>query len=820
MVHVSGKWKRIRSLVPRKRAARIEKGDSGRRDRPHTEVENDISSLISQGGDHMNKSVNEKPMLLTDDFIAKYPDFPEHMNELGKFVYYRTYSRWLESEKRRETWKETVRRSVEYNVGLAIKHCEKEKIPYEFEAYREEAEKLFDNIFNLRQFLSGRTHWVGGADTGVADKYPLSNFNCSFISINKWDDLGDVFYLLLIGAGVGVKCTKKAAANLAPIRTNTKLIHSEYNPVAPDERLENSEFIDYGNGYAKLLVGDSKEAWCDALALYLRALTDESYEHIHTVKISYNSVRPAGERLKTFGGTASGPEPLREMFEGIDLVLKNKIDPHLDPIETDEKGYGRVRPIHILDMVNLIGNGVVAGGVRRTAEIFLFDANDYESMFAKYGINGVWDEARHKRIIEKMERLDIPVPQWMREINIGDANARPLHHRRMSNNSIAFTRKPSREFLNLVFEIMRAEGEPGFVNLEELARRRLAALGIKNPSRKVLDDMIERVGMNPCAEIILESYQVCNLTTVNVAAFVTDDGNFNYDELFEAQKLSARAALRMTLPNLELPNWNKTHHRDRLTGCSLTGWQDALDRHTGGANSIGEGGEILLGILRKRARDAADEYAKELRVPAPLLATAVKPEGTLSQVAGGVSSGLHYSHAPYYIRRVRISAHDPIAKAVRAMGWRVYPEIGTPGETEEERMKNARTLVLEFPIASGATRTKDDISVEEQFDVYFRFQREYTEHNASNTIHVRPHEWAIAEEIVWNKWDGLAAVSFLPHDGGSYQLAPYETISREQYEEMKAKMPTFDPAILRMFENGEDFDLGTDGCDSGACPIR
>ncbi|MBA4542051.1 hypothetical protein H1164_03930 [Thermoactinomyces daqus] len=366
---------------------------------------------------------------------------------------------------------------------------------------------------------------------------------------------------------------------------------------------------------------------------------------------------------------------------------------------------------------------------------------------------------------------------------------------------------------------MRAEGEPGFVNLEELARRRLAALGNTNPSREVLDDMIERVGMNPCAEIILESYQVCNLTTVNVAAFV-DDGKFNYDELFEAQKLSARAALRMTLPNLELPHWNKTHHRDRLTGCSLTGWQDALDRHTGGADSIGEGGEILLGILRKQARNTVNEYAKELRVPVPLLTTAVKPEGTLSQVAGGVSSGLHYSHAPYYIRRVRISAHDPISKAVRAMGWRVYPEVDTPGETEEERLKNARTLVLEFPIASGAKRTKDDITVEEQFKTYFRFQQEYTEHNASNTIHVRPHEWEIAEDIVWNTWDDFAAVSFISHGGGTYQLAPYETISREQYEEMKAKMPPFIPEILRAYENGEEFDIGSDGCEAGVCPIR
>mgnify|MGYP000899176877 FL=1 len=140
-----------------------------------------------------------KIQLLTDDFIAKYPDFPAHMNELGKFVYYRTYSRYLPEKKRRETWKETCRRATEYNVGLAVKHLEKIGYTVDYEKYRKEAEEFFDSMFNLRQFLSGRTLWVGGADGGVAEKYPLSNFNCSYVSIRSWDDLGDLFYLLLVG---------------------------------------------------------------------------------------------------------------------------------------------------------------------------------------------------------------------------------------------------------------------------------------------------------------------------------------------------------------------------------------------------------------------------------------------------------------------------------------------------------------------------------------------------------------------------------------------------------------------------------------------
>lgn len=174
--------------------------------------------------------------LLTDEFIGKYPDFPEHMNELGKFVYYRTYSRWLPEIGRRETWKETCRRATEYNVGLAIKHYEKIGYAVPYVSLQVEAEGFFDGMFNLRRFLSGRTLWVGGTEAG--ERYSLSQFNCSFINIRSWSDLGDLFYLLMVGCGVGFKCTKEFAAGLAPVRTSTTLINAPYEPVPVDRRLE------------------------------------------------------------------------------------------------------------------------------------------------------------------------------------------------------------------------------------------------------------------------------------------------------------------------------------------------------------------------------------------------------------------------------------------------------------------------------------------------------------------------------------------------------------------------------------------------------
>lgn len=750
--------------------------------------------------------------LLTDKFIEQYPDFPAHMNTLGQFVYYRTYSRYLPEEGRRETWKETCRRATEYNVGLAVKHLEKIDYVVDFDKHRKEAEEFFDSMFNLRQFLSGRTLWVGGSEQGVAEKFPLANFNCSFLNIRSWDDLGDLFYLLLVGTGVGFKCTKAFASELAPIRTDVEVIHEPYTQRYPlVKQADTSLFIIEEGRKAVIHVGDSKEGWVESLRVFLRLLTEKEYESIQTIGIYYDYIRPQGSRLHTFGGTASGYEPLKEMFEGIVKVLRNEIDPSLEPLEcVYNTQYSRVRPIHILDIGNLIGNNVVVGGVRRTAEIFLMDADDYECIFAKYGINGIWDVEQHEKVIGLVERMGLnDMANKLAEIEPMNPNARPLHHRRMSNNSIAFETKPSREQLALIFEMMKAEGEPGFVNLEEARRRR--------PNAE---------GLNPCVEIILDSYGVCNLTTVNLVEFVKEINGENFidvNALLEAQRQSARAGLRMTLAELELPHWDAVQQRDRLLGTSLTGVKDAFAM----VDYTEQEEAQLLELLGRVAREEADNYAKEMRVSSPLLVTTVKPEGTISQVAGGVSSGLHWSHSPYYIRRVRINAADPIAKAVKDAGWSIHAEVGTEGYSDVENLarpdvvEKARTLVIDFPVASGASKTKDDVHVAEQFDTYFRFQRGYTEHNSSNTIHVRPDEWAEAERIVYDNWDDFVGVSFLAYDGGSYVLAPYEAITKEEYEELSAGLTKLDPKILEQYETGADSDLdGMDGCEGGVCPIR
>ena len=742
--------------------------------------------------------------LLTDEFIKGFPDEPKHMNQLGKFVFYRTYSRWLDEEGRRETFKEAIRRSVEYNMQLSVKQTKENGFIIPVEDIQSEAKMLFENIFNLKQFLSGRTHWVGGADTKVAEKFPLSNFNCAFTEINEWEDMVELFYLLLIGTGVGLACSKEMASNLPMIRRNYKLDHSEYKPVSIEERLEDTKLVIMDNGYAKIYIGDSKEGWIQSLRMFLELITSEKYKEIHNIKISYNSIRPRGERLKTFGGTASGHETLQKMFSGVDRVFKDELDPTIEPMKEVGNKF-HVRPIHILDIANLIGNNVVAGGVRRTAEIFLCDEDDYEVIFAKYGVGGIFDEDEHKLLAEKLYALDI-LPNWWNDEEMLSVK-KNLTHRYMSNNSIMYTSKPSQDILNIIFDLIRTNGEPGFVNKEEMLRRR--------PNAK---------GLNPCAEIILDSKQTCNLTTVNVMAFVEESNgehHLNIPNLLNAQALSVRAGMRMTLLNLELNDWEKQHKRDRLLGTSLTGWKDAIDK----VEMDIEQQNGLLQMLKEVSFDESLRYSNSLRIPIPLLVTTVKPEGTLSQVAGGVSSGLHVSYAPHYIRRIRINATDPLAEVVKGYNWKVHAEVGTilkgsPIFSKEElatkeAISAASTIVIDFPVKSPAKVTRENQTLEEQLDTYFQFQEYYTQHNSSNTITVKDGEWGKVQEIILDGWDSFVGVSFLPYSGGTFTLMPYEEITEEEYDEMIKDFDEFNIKDLYKVEKQVTLSELDEDCNDG-----
>lgn len=680
--------------------------------------------------------------LLREEFLKSYPDFPEHMENLAKLVYYRTYSRWLPEEGRRETWKETCARAVEYNCSLAPTSTY-------------EAQRLFDNMFNLKQFISGRSLWIGGSE--ASKKTKLANFNCSFVVIDSIKSLCDLFYLLMVGTGVGVRILPSDVNELPRFRQNV-ILHHQYNKHSTKQKGRENTYVETDGDMCIIHIGDSKEGWVDALKAYLLCLVEpDAPSH---VMLDYTEIRVKGATLSKFGGTASGYESIMDMFTKIHEVIQRGKYSSL-PVN------GKLRPIHCLDICNLIGQNVVVGGVRRTAEIAIIDPHDEECVHAK-------------------------------------DNIQPgMEHRYMSNNSIFQEEKPSREKIHELFNSIRTSGEPGIINVAEAKRRRA-----------------DFAGLNPCAEIILPPNAVCNLTTVNMVAFADEQGDVDWDSLEEAFVLSARAGYRMTCVDLELEGWNVAHHRDRLTGCSMTGWQDFIAKMSNNTFVRAGGKAGILKWLRNVIHEAGEDIASELKTPVPLLMTALKPEGSLSLVANGVSPGVHWQHSPYFIRRIRVNAHDPLALTAKELGWQIHPEVG-------QDMETATTLVIDFPVHSPSEVTKADIPAVEQLKEYILFQKFYTDMNTSNTITVKPDEWEEVEDFVYNHWDDMLGVTFLELNSTYYPLMPYEECTKEEYEELKSKMKPFDPDLLNAMElssrnMGKEFEILDDRaeCSQGVCPIR
>lgn len=677
--------------------------------------------------------------LLSPEFISKYKHMPSPIKtDIGKFTFARTYSRFIPEVNHREKWWETVLRTVEYNCSLTP-------------TSKQEAEALFDSIFNLYQFPSGRTFWVGG--TKIAKDYPMSNFNCSGLVSNDISSLNDLFYLLMLGSGVGARILIDDVKEFPEIRNNYEMIHMDYVH-DKENKVDNTTIVFSDNFSVKIIIGDSKEGWTQALIHYFNILFDKQFKHIKTIIMDYNFVRQKGEKLKKFGGTASGHESLKNMFHKIDYTL-NQAAPN---------GYFKLKPINILDINSIIGENVVSGGVRRTAISALIDENDEECITAK---TKLYVEVDGKWTIDKN-----------------------LSHRQMSNNSIYYRSKPTREKLHWQMKQIRFSGEPGFVN-EKAALKR-------NPNFKVF---------NPCFEILLEDEQMCNLTTINALRCV-ENGKLNVNKLLKIQRQSARIGYRMTCVEFELHNWNK-QQSNKIMGMSLTGWQDMVN-----AASLSKEDEInVLKQLKKVAHEEVEKIAHELNLSKPKLITTVKPEGTISLIPT-VSSGIHFSHSPYYIRRIRISANDPLLKACEELEYPIFNEVG---QTDE----NCVTKVIEFPVKAPEGRTKLDVNALEQLSEYLLFMKHYVDHNASITVHVKNNEWEDVEQWVWDNWDDMVAISFLSLDDHFYDLMPYEEITKEEYDRRVSKMKPFIPSLIAKYEIEEtELDIGSESCESGACPIR
>ena len=553
-----------------------------------------------------------KPKLLTQNFLSKYIDKQPPFGQLGLIVYLRTYSRFIPQLKRREKWWETCLRVVEYSFSLLP---DKPRKPSYFtpEKQKEEAEALFDNLFNLRGFTSGRTLFVGGSE--ASKLYPSSNFNCSYTNVDTLKSFADAMYLLLLGCGVGYSVESKHVSKLPRFNTNIKVNFRAYNGKKSKDRRDDTVLITTGSTITSvehhILVGDSKEGWVEALSSFLAIHTQE-FDRDVAIYLDFDNVRPEGERLKTFGGRASGYIPLQTMFEEIH-----------DRITSTDNGV--IDSVTAMDIMNSIAKAIVVGGVRRSSQIAFGDVDDTNFRDAKKDLWSNPEKAKYSTT------------------------------RVLSNNSVHLWERPTLARLEELFDTIKNNGEPALSIAGNASLRR------ENYS-----------GSNPCHEILLDNLGVCNLTTQNLSSFVDEVGNFLFDAAISAVKLLTRVGSRITLVDMWDKDWDYVQKRDRLLGVSLTGIVEAYNA-LNDAEKLNW--EYYITELRKATRTEADLYHDALGIPRSYLVTTLKPEGTLSQLPT-VSSGVHAPYAPYYTRRIRISKRDPIANALLDLGLVPVPENG------------------------------------------------------------------------------------------------------------------------------------------------
>lgn len=489
----------------------------------------------------------------------------------------------------------------------------------------------------------------------------------------------------------------------------------------------------------------------------------------------------------------------------VGVCLRNGLDVDLDVYEykndslnfypvsvvsVENSGSGETFDIEVEDVSCFYADGYL---VHNSAQMCLFDQDDEEIVTAKVNF-------------------------WENEFT---------SHRGMSNNSIHFWDKPVIKDLMDLIEPIKNSYEPGMYNASSASKRRVLYSGT-----------------NPCSEILLANKGVCNLVTVILTNHVNKNNEFDMKLLEQSFRQAVRHCLRVTNTDIELKPWDKTQKRDRLLGVSMTGVEDALDLvDTGLISDSGFDKRIVKTTdgnmtadefkskMNKFANQEAKRYAFEMRVPQPLLVCTIKPEGTISQLAG-VSSGAHKNFGSQFRRRVRINRFDALAKVALEMGLRVYPEVGqgylnswNSLDQEVKRMilDQANTWVVEFPVKTNAKSNAFDEGALSQLNRYFSYQNNYADHSTSITISVADDEWESLFSEIHNHWDLFIGISFQNKSNDKYDLAPYELMTNEEYEFELSQLKDVDMFSLLVKAEAEgmlaDEDLGSD-CVGGACPIR
>ncbi len=635
-------------------------------------------------------------------------------NPLGEFVYLRTYARWIESENRRETWIETVDRYMNFmrkNLG--------EKLT------EEEYAEVREAILRQEAMPSMRLLQFAGAP---AERCNAVAYNCSYIAPTTIEDFGEVLYLSASGCGVGFSAESKNIEQLPQIQEQSGIVLKTH------------------------VVQDSKEGWAMALVHGMKTWYDGK-----DVQFDYSNVRPAGARLKTMGGKASGPEPLRSLLDFTRAKILSRQN-------------RRLRNIDAHDILCKIGEAIVSGGVRRSAMISLSDLDDDNIRHAKDG---------------------------------AFYNTDP--HRMLANNSAVYEMKPqSEEFMEEWMALMKGKsGERGVFNrgglLSQLPKRRIEMW--KKQGIVENGKIVKPVGTNPCGEIILQSKQFCNLSEVIARRNDTPE---TLKKKIRVAAILGTYQSSLTKFNYLSKEWTDNCRSERLLGVSVTGQWDSPEARK----------PEVLRTLRDEAIAVNKKYAKRFGIPASTAVTAVKPSGTVSQTVN-CASGMHPRHSEYYIRRIRITATDSLFKMLKDQGVPHHPEIG-------QTLENANTFVLEFPVKSPKSSVyNNDLSAIEQLEYWKVVKQNYTEHNPSVTISIGEDEWVGVANWLYENWEMIGGLSFLPRSDHAYRLAPYEAITKEKYEELAKAFENLDYSKLVTYELKDETEQAKElACAGGTCEIN
>ncbi len=632
-----------------------------------------------------------------------------------EFIHKSRYARWLWEENRRENWDETVARYFNF-----FDEHVKEMTGYTITA--EERKQLEEAVLNLDIMPSMRCLMTAGE---ALKRENVSGYNCSYVAVDSPRSFDEILYVLMNGTGVGFSVESKYVDQL---------------PVIPDELFPTDTTI---------LVADSKLGWAKALKELIHLLYAGQIP-----KWDLSKVRPAGAPLKVFGGRASGPAPLNDLFNFAVATFKKAAGRRLTTLECH-------------DIVCKIAEIVVVGGVRRSALISLSDLSDDRMRHAKSG-------------------------DWWKE-NV---------QRALANNSYVGKEKPEpgifmREWLSLYES---RSGERGIFS-RTASKKQAEKYGRRDPDHDF--------GTNPCSEIILRSREFCNLTEVVVR------GDDTPETLKHKVKLATiLGTFQSTLTNFKYLNkkWKENCEEERLLGVSLTGIMD--NEYTNGRATQATGlfniGDMLEG-LREEAVKTNKLWAAKLNIPVSAAITCVKPSGTVSQLVDS-ASGIHARHSPYYIRTVRADKKDPLAVMMKDMGFPVEDDITKPDHT----------YVFSFPQKSPEHAVfRKDMTAIEQLELWLTYQRHWCEHKPSITVSVKEEEWMSVGAWVYEHFDEMSGVSFLPFSDHVYKQAPYQDCTKEEYEALAAKMPKIVNWMdLAKYEK-QDTTTGTQelACVAGGCEI-